>query len=272
MPDDPTTPKAGDVTPEPGSPEDIAARKAVFDAAQAGDPDPKAAEGDPGSSDPKPKKGDEPAVVSLSKEEHDAQNAELRILRKEKRDRETAKADAAREKAQKAAAEAGDYEKGIELERAEKIAAQDRARRAELKLALSEAGEAREWTATQRKLATKLIDFDSLEFSDAGEPLPESLSDTLDAIAVEYPEAFGAVKAGDPKDPADPEPKRTARKTPGTLPKDQRGAPVEGYITPEEYADTPPAIRHSEAFQKRVAISRDHWPTKVPHDAFHTEA
>jgi hypothetical protein len=270
MPDDPNDQKAGDVTPEPGSPEDIAARKAAYEAeqaAKAGNPDPKEDDGDPGDSgDPK---SDDATKIEITKAEHDAQNAELRLLRKEKRDREKAKADAEREKAQKEAAASGDYEKGIELERAEKRAAQDRARRAELKLALSEAGEAREWNANQRKLATKLIDFESLEFSDDGEPLPESLSDVLDAIAAEYPEAFGAAKSADSKDPDDAEPrKKSARKTPGSMPKDHGGAPVEGYISPEEYADTPPNVRHSAAFQKRVEVSRDHWPTKVPHDAF----
>jgi len=41
----------------------------------------------------------------------------------------------------------------------------------------------------------------------------------------------------------------------------QRSAPFEGYISPDDYARYPQAVRLSPDFRKRVEASKPYWPT-----------
>jgi hypothetical protein len=257
MPDEPV--EGGEQTPAPGSPEDVAAKAAEADAKAAaeGDQTPKGEEGKP------PEGGGD--NVTLSKKEHDAAFGELRLLKEEKRKREEREADEEREAAQKKAKDEGDYEAAVELERDEKKAAQSKAQKIGVKLALSEAAEERGWSVAQRKLARKLIDVEKLDFDDEGEPTVDSMKTVLDAVAEEYPDAF-TVAEPEPGDGEIEPGKKKARKAPATPPKGQK--PFEGYVSPDEYMATPREVRLTPEFQGRVELSRAHWPDSVPHDSF----
>lgn len=273
-PEDEGTPN--DEAHAPGSPEDVAARLAAQEAADAdeeGSPD------ESGSTDGEPPEGDEaPEQVSIDAAELARLKVSERKLKRIKREQRKAKHDGkpAEEAAEAAAPESGAaaddartqaLEQDRLAERKRRETAEARLRKQGVRMALRDEADERGWGTDAAKLASKLLDVDSLEFDDDGEPTEESLSDAIEELTEEYASLFSDQEPeSNGKGKGKRRERRPARRTPAEP--DKNTAPFEGYVSPEEYATTPHAIRMTDAFQARVEKSRAFYPDSVPRDTF----
>jgi len=110
------------------------------------------------------------------------------------------------------------------------------------------------WTEQQHKLARAIVPPEEIAFvgdDDEAGDLEEMLCahDVLDLLQ------------------PPPKERKPAAKTPavpmGTC--DQMSAEDRGYISPEDYMETPAHIRRSPEFQRRLAESRKFWPVTFDH-------
>jgi hypothetical protein len=246
---------------DPGSPEAIAAaleakeKEAAELAAKA-----------------KAEAGNEDETVTLTKAEHDALQARARILEKQERDAkaaEAAKKAAAEKKALedrlKAAEEAGQGKALREAEE-EKAALQARLDAVLTGNAVRDAASARKWSASQQRAAAKLGNVDALEKDpDTGIPTDESLEQMLDSLAEDYPDIFtGEAKSDAGKKAFE---KKKAVKTPAqpAIIEEASTVKFDGYISPEEYLNTPFEQRQTNDFRKRLEQSRAFWADTFDH-------
>lgn len=188
--------------------------------------------------------------VTLTPKEFREQQA--RIRRAEKRARELEEREAQREadRQREDAERKGNYDEALKAERKQREQLEARLRRASVGEALREEVAARKLSGDQARVLTRLVDRDAIEFDDDGEPLGDSVSAQLDQVMADYPDLFG--KEQPPQEGEGPKPRRRVQ-TPAAPP--QGAKRFEGYVSPEEYAETPLAERRSPEFQKRVLRS-----------------
>lgn len=210
--------------------------------------------------------GDE--VVSLSRSEHDALQARLRKAEKEA-DKARAAAEEQRAAQERAEAERkGEYDRALALERerAEKIVA--RAREAALKATVLDRAVAKGLSATQARAAQRLLDRDAVTFAD-DEPDASSVDAALDAVMQEYPDIFTKAQANGSQGGNQAHGQNRPRNSGPVTPANPAGRPpIDGYISPEEYASLPMEVRRSATVRARLAASRPYWATEVPSDSF----
>lgn len=203
-----------------------------------------------------------PGHLVLSEAEHNRLQAELRQANKRLAQIEEQRL--ARERDEKIEQEraAGRYDAAMAEERAARQKAEERAARLEkaqqLRDIITDRGLAGEKAAALRRL----VDLEA-----------EDIAAEVDATLAAFPNLFGAADpTPPPADPAAP-PARAARRSGPTTPPAigvQAGHKKlpEGFVTPEEYLDTPLATRYGPEFQKRVEASKPHWPKKIPARTF----
>lgn len=181
--------------------------------------------------------------VTLDKAEHDRLQAENRRMAKVLRERESAD-DARRAKeAADAAVAAGEFNKALELERAEKARLTDQLKLRDRRDTLQDEILKRTLTGSQARMLTRLVDVSPDTFDAAN---------AVESVMSEYPDLFAAPQA----------PQTDPVRRGGPVPPAKPGnVPFEGYISPEEYGRFPHAVRLTPKFQERVAASRAYWPT-----------
>lgn len=215
--------------------------------------------------------GDE--TVTLTKAEHDALQARIRLADKTEKDAKAkaakAKAEAERDEANRRLKAAQDAGIGKELREAE--TERDDAL-AKLNVVLTEnairdaAGD-RKWSKSAQRTAVKMVDSGKLERDDEGIPTADSLKDVLDGLEKEYPDIYFAggptTAAGDDKGG-----KRKAATTPSTPASlaEHGKANLDGLLTPEEFMATPFAERQTPEFRKRLEKAMPSWPETFNHN------
>lgn len=217
---------------------------------------PKSPEGDdqlpPASTSPAPPAPGSipPGAVFLSQEEHNRNQAELRVLRKAQK--------ALQEKEEKEASEraraAGEFDKLVANERQKRIEAEERASALERRQQVSDAIVARGLTGERAAALVRLVD----------STIEDAAAAVEDAVA-KFPSLFGPETPATPAPPPAPKRAPVGPATPPSAP--QSGASgkslPDGYLSPEEFMATPPQVRATAAFQARIAISQPHWEQMV---------
>jgi hypothetical protein len=203
-------------------------------------------------------------MVLVEKATHDAQGGELRRAKRDLAKSQDADAERERTERETAAKEAGDYEKlaGIEAERREKL--EKRLRRAELGDALRDEISGRGFSGEKAAALKRLVDPDTVQYSDDNTPLSASLMVAVDRVVGAYPTMFGKEE----KPASDEQPGRTARpRGPSTPPADAAKQPAD-FVSQEEYTNTPWETRMTPEFQERVSRSEHLWPKTVHRSTF----
>jgi len=236
---------------EEGSPEAVAEAIAKAEAAKAA----AAQEGGEGDGEPEKK-------VTLTEAEHNALQARLRKAEQAERDRKSA--------AQKAAADAEKAELEEKLKKAEEAGLGQDLRQSEQERealkgklekvqtdnSIRDAAAVRDWSLSAQRAASKMLDISKLERDAEGAPTPDSVKEALDALETEYPDIYtagGQSPSGDGKRAVN------TPSTPAAL-EDKGGAKFDGYISPDEYLDTPFLARQTAEFRERLEKSRQFWP------------
>jgi hypothetical protein len=206
---------------------------------------------------PRQSEGD---TIALSKRQHDQLFGENRTLKEKLRKVEEAEAKRERDKL---AAE-GRYEDAVRVADEAREAAELRATNLAREAAVRDAALRRGWTPDQVTAAVDLAALDSVQLGEDGRAVDATVETALDALAGKYASIFTTPAPGGDAGarPSEPAP------TPGPTNPPAAGAPFSGYVSPEEYVRTPQNIRMSADFQKRVHLSKPHWPQKVRSDTF----
>ncbi len=124
----------------------------------------------------------------------------------------------------------------FEREQQARVAAEQRAARAERASKVHDAIEAAGFSGERAKLLARLVD-----------PASTDLPAAVSGVVAQYPKMLAEQPAPPARRPGPPPAETTGRKMP------------EGYVSPAEYASTPMQVRYSEKFQQRVAVSRPFW-------------
>jgi hypothetical protein len=206
--------------------------------------------------------------VTMTKAEHDELQGRLRKADSAEKDRKTKAAKAKAEADKKATDErlkaAQDAGIGKELRDAE--AARDESE-AKLKKVLTDnairdAAGTREWSKSAQRAAVQMVDSSLLERDDDGAPTADSLTTALDGLATEYPDIY--VSTGQTGD-GEKGGKKKAVHTPANPGTGNQKAHFDGFITPQEFMDTPFEARQTQDFRTRLDRSRQYWDTEFNH-------
>jgi hypothetical protein len=202
-------------------------------------------------------------MVLVEKATHDAQGGELRRVRKALSEREAADEEREREDREKTAREAGDFEQlaGIEKEKRGKLEA--RLRKAELGDALRDDISGRGYSGEKAAALKRLVDPDTVQYDSDGVPLQASLMAAVDRVITSYPSMFEQEKPEAPADHGKP-PRQPG---PSTPPNAADALPTD-FVSQDEYANTPWAVRRTPEFQERVKHSEHLWPSLVHRSEF----
>jgi hypothetical protein len=183
--------------------------------------------------------------VTIEKTEFDRLQAEARRATKALRDREAADESKRAQDAANAAAAAGEFNKALEIERAEKARLADQLALRDRKDSLQDEILRRNLSGSQARMLGRLVDVSGESFDPAT---------AVEAVLAEYPDLFAPPAAPEISAP----PVRRAGPVP---PANPTSAPFAGYISPQEYDRFPHRVRLTPDFQQRVAASRPYWPT-----------
>jgi hypothetical protein len=172
--------------------------------------------------------------------------------------REREAADEARraQDASAAAAARGETERALEIERAERTRLEEKINERDRRDSLRDEITTRALTPSQSRMILRLADVSDANFNAAS---------AVDDIVADYPDIFAP-----PPLPAAPGPQEQPgmrRAGPAPTPQ-QRTAPFEGFISPDEYARYPQSVRLTPEFRKRVEASKPYWPTTFNPHAF----
>jgi hypothetical protein len=209
-----------------------------------------------------PPSGGPPGTVQLTTEEHNRLQADARTARRRADKLEQdAKAREDRE-AQEAAKAAGDFDTALRIEREKGERLEREATERDVRDAVRDHIIGLGYSGSRVTALQKLVS--TTEIGEAHD------ADTIAAVVAttisQYPDLF-IVKDDAPEGGSAPRVRRTPG--PSTPPDDaSRAASDPDYISPQEYLDTPHAVRHSPEFRARVDKSRPHWPTSVSATAF----
>ncbi len=192
--------------------------------------------------------------------EHDAVQGDLRRIRKENATLKQADTDRQRNERTDAAKATGDFDTALGEERSATAAANARASKAELGDAITDVLLTRSYTGEQARAIRQLVDRESVEMDTNGEPVAASVTAAVDAVVTQYPNLFDNTAPPPPDTPAQRAPRRPGPATPA--PGVMDGKP-EGFISQEEYSNTPQAIRFTADFRKRVELSEPFWEKHI---------
>ncbi len=202
--------------------------------------------------------------TQVSEAEQNRINAELRVLRKEKADREAAEAEAER-----VAAEArGQYDQALAAEKARAAAAEARATELAVDGALRNAVMAEGLAGDQAAALLALVPKSQVTVTD-GVADPAAASAAVKAARAAYPSLFAA-PAPATETPAPAAPPTVPGATPPATPPAPPGGGAE--MTMEEYLSAPQKVRLSKDFQERFEKARERnpklFPDSVPASSF----
>lgn len=198
-------------------------------------------------------------MVMVSQKEHDAIQGDLRRTRTELKAKKDAEEDRERKERQDASVAAGKFDEALGEEREARKKADRRAEKALLGDAITDVLLSRNYTGEQATALKQLVDRDQVELDSDGAPMAASVAAAVDSVVERFPNLFD-VKAPNADDP----PPRTPRRTgPATPPPENQGGKPEGYVSPEEYAATPMAVRYTDEFRKRAEMSQAFWPKNI---------
>jgi hypothetical protein len=207
--------------------------------------------------------------ITMTKAEHDKLTARVRLAEKTEKDgkAKTAKAKADAENADlakrlKAAEDAGIGKELRETE-TERDGLKARLSKVLTDNAIKDAAGSRKWSVSAQRAAAKMLDPSALERDDEGVPTVDSVKTALDGLEGEYPDIY--VSTGLPGD-GDKGGKKKAVQTPAnpgaTV---EHGAKFQGFISEQEYVDTPFEVRNTQEFRERLDKSRQYWPGEFNH-------
>ena len=199
-------------------------------------------------------------MVIVRQSEHDALQGDLRRTRKENATLKQADTDRQQKERTDAHAAAGDFDKAMGEERTARNAAESRASKAELGDAITDVLLTRSYTGEQARAIRQLVDRGAVEKDASGVPIAESVTAAVDAVVAQYPNLFSNTAPPPPDVPAQRAPRRPGPATPA--PGAMDGKP-EGYISQEDYANTPQVVRFTADFKKRVELSEPYWEKHI---------
>lgn len=205
-------------------------------------------------------------TVTIDRSEHDRIQAENRRLKKAAKDREEQEAQAKAQREADAARAAGDFDKALGIERAEKERLQGLLQQRNARDAVVAEAAARGLNAEQARALARLTETSGIETDDLGEVRADQVATAVEATLQAYPNMFKAGPATPPSD--DGKGGKPRRQAGPATPTGDGGGKPEGYVSPEEYTATPQEVRHTAEFQARVARSRPYWPKVVPANSF----
>ncbi len=205
--------------------------------------------------------------VAVSASEHNKLQAENRRLKKADADRTAAAEEAETTRLQDAAKAAGDFDEALRLERERTAKADARANALAINDNLRDAIMSAGYAGEQAAALKGLVNINAITLDANGAPAPGAVEAAVEAITTQYPAMFA--KEAAPVTPAGeatavPEARRAV--APATPVGD--GNAQGGYISQEEYVNTPSAVRLTPEFQKRVEDSKHRWPATVPANSF----
>lgn len=204
-------------------------------------------------------------MVLLDKATHDAQGGELRRVKRELQQRKDADEDRERQEREKAAREAGDFERLSEIEVEKRQALEARVRRAELGEALRDEIAGRGYSGEKAAAIKRLVDPNTVQYDNEGVPIGASVMAAVDRVVATYPNMFG--EAAEVERMAQPAQPRTPARGPSTPPAEAPKLPSD-FLSQEEYSNTPWEIRRTPEFQERAKRSEHFWPKVVHRSTF----
>lgn len=208
-------------------------------------------------------------MVMVRQSEHDAVQGDLRRTRKENATLKQADTERQRKETQDAAVAAGRFDEALGAERSARTTAESRASKAELGDAITDVLLSRSYTGEQASAIKQLVNRDAVELDSNGEPVPASVAVAVDSVVARFPNLFDTTA---PPPPPPDVPGRTPRRPgPATPAPDAQDGKPEGFISQEEYAATPQAVRFTEAFQARVKLSEPFWPKFIRQSDLHSD-
>lgn len=228
--------------------------------------EPKGSQETKGSQEPKGSQ-EQPEAIKVDPGEWNRLNAQLRKLQADARKREREAEERAHREEQERLKAAGEFEQAVERERQRAKKMERQLRERNVRDAVLESAAAQGFSAEQARALARLTSMGSIELDDLGEPRPDQVDAAVEATMAQFPNLFKS--GGEPGGESEPKPRRRRQSGPAT-PVRETGAPFEGYVSPEEYANTPRDVRMSAEFRERVAKSEPHWPDKVPANSFAT--
>jgi hypothetical protein len=210
--------------------------------------------------------------VTMTKKEHDELQGRLRKMEQADRDRKAkdarATADAEKKELEdrlKAAESAGI---GKELREAE---GENETLKAKLQKVLTDnairdAAGGREWTKSAQRAAVQMVDSSTLERDAEGVPTGDSIKTALDGLVDEYPDIYTATGGQSGDGDKGGKGKQKTVQTPANPGTGREGqGKFKGYISQEEYMETPFDVRQTSDFRQRLEKSRPYWPTEFNH-------
>lgn len=211
----------------------------------------------------------EQGTVELTQAEHNALQARLRKYEKAERERQEQE----RKQQEEALKAAGRWDEMVGKERAERERLEQELRRRDATDAVAAAATAAGYNPEQVNAIRRMVSADSIEVDAAGKPNQVQVERAVEGVTKQFPNLFRAqsqsaesveqsqaVPAQQPQAPAQPqqpEPQKRPAGPPASPPAPSN-LPA-GYISPEEYSNTPANIRLSKEFQARVAASEPYW-------------
>lgn len=206
--------------------------------------------------------------ITMTKKEHDELQAKVRLADKTDKDTKAkaklAKADADRKTAEERLKAAQDAGIGKELRESEaaRDTAQGKLQRVLTDNAIRDAAGSREWSASAQRSAAKMVDSSSLERDDEGVPTADSVKTALDGLEGEYPDIY---VSGGLSDDGDKGGKKKAVTTPANPSTKDKTPHFDGFISQQEFVDTPFEARQTPEFRERLDRSMKVWPDTFNH-------
>lgn len=195
--------------------------------------------------------------VAISKTEHDATQGELRILKKEKADREDADTAAAADAKQAKQVAAGQFDEalGAEQLKTEAVQLELNALKGEstLRDEVAKAG----YTGEKAVALADLVDLDGVTPGDEA-----AVAAAVTATREKYPAMFKLDEGGEESGDTVVTPGTQRRPSAPSAPSPQNTVGA-GIMTREEYSSTPQRVRLTKEFQARAAASQHTWPDVV---------
>ena len=207
-----------------------------------------------------------PGTVQLSESEYNRMQAENRTLRRKQEKAEKADSDRAAKEATDAAAAAGDFQKGVDDANTRADDAEDRLKQRDVSDAVRDHISSLGLSSTKGLALLRLVDLKNVDDDISSESVEASVA----VVLQQYPDLFTTpAESGDEGDPKEQRMRRQAG--PSSPPDAEKSTLPPNYLSPEEYLNTPQAVRYSDAFRARVEESRPFWPNIVSANTFAIE-
>jgi len=204
-----------------------------------------------------------PDTVVLTRAEHDRLQAEARTAKRRAEQLSKQQADREAAEQQEAQRAAGEFDAALKASN-DKVKALERSNMLrDVRDTVREQISALGYAGARASALMRLVDVNSLVGDGSAAPDEDTIATAIEATLALYPDLFQVEGAA-------PEGKKPMKRTPGpaTPPAARKDHFPPDYLSPEEYVDTPHAVRMTKSFQDRVANSRPHWPKIIPANTF----